>query len=71
MNKLGKRDYVKAVAEKITETLGDDLKQDGADVKAAEEIIKMMNDYLYFHPMDMDYNEYRKWKKERKKDAPN
>lgn len=37
------------------------------DAKAAAEfVVNSLQEYLYFHPHDMDYNEYRKWKKDRK-----
>lgn len=66
MNKLGKREYIKLIAEKLTEVYGDSLREYGTDVAMAEGVVDSLQEYLYFHPHDMDYNEYRKWKKDRK-----
>lgn len=66
MNKLGKRKYVKLVAETLTEVYGDTLREGGTDVKMAEAVIRELKRFLYFHPLDMKADEYREWKKSRK-----
>ena len=66
MNKLGKRDYIKLISEILTETYGDTLKEYGTDVVMAEAVVKGLDEYLYFHTYDMDYNEFKKWKKKRR-----
>jgi hypothetical protein len=62
MNKLGKREYIKLIAETVTEV----CEECGADIDIAEALLNKLTPYLYFHPQDMDCNEFRKWKKERK-----
>ncbi len=66
MNKIGKRDYIQLVAETLTDVYGETLKENGTDVQMAEAVVDALQDFLYFHPQDMDYQEFRKWKKERK-----
>jgi hypothetical protein len=66
MNKLGQRRYIQLIAETLVSVYGDTLKEQGTDVKMAEAVIRTLDEYLYFHPHDMNYNEYRKWKKLRK-----
>lgn len=66
MNKLGKREYIQLIADTLVESYGETLKEYGTDVSMAEAIIKKLTPYLYFHPCDMNYQEFRKWKKSRK-----
>ena len=66
MNKLGYRKYVQLVADILTNEYGDTLRDYGTDVKMAEAVVKGLDEFLYFHEHDLPYNEFRKWKKERK-----
>lgn len=66
MNRMGKREYIKFVAQILARTYGNTLKETGTDVLMAEEVIKEMKEYLYFSSIDIPYNEFRKWKKDRK-----
>lgn len=65
MNKLGQREYIKLIAETLSE-MDSSLKVYGTDVKMAQKVIKVLDEFLYFHHRDMNYNEFRKWCKERR-----
>ncbi len=68
MNKLGKREYVKLIAETLSHVYGETLKQHNTDVEMAEAVVGVLKEFLYFDKMDINYQEFRKWKKERQSD---
>ena len=65
MNRMGKREYIKVVAEVLCDKYGSTLKEYGTDIKMAEGVIDVLNDYLYFHSRDVPEKEFEDWKKER------
>jgi len=65
MNKLGKRDYIKLIADSLVESYGETLKEYGTDVAMAVDLLKELKPYLLFHPQDVKWTEYQKWIKER------
>ena len=40
MNKLGKREYVKLIADTLVEEYGDTLIEDGTDIEMAKAVVK-------------------------------
>lgn len=62
MNKLGKREYTRRVAEALCREYGSTLREYGTDIKMAEKVIDILTPYLFFHPHDMSIREWNKWK---------
>ncbi len=69
MNKLGKRRYIQLIADTLVKSYGDTLKEYGTDVAMAEDVLKALTEYLFFHQSDMNYQEFRKWEKDRKSEV--
>ena len=65
MNKLGKREYIQLVAEVLTNEYGGTLKEYGTDVQMAEAVINELTEFLFFHPLDIEDEEWEEWKKNR------
>ena len=64
-HKLGRRQYIKLIADALVDQYGNTLKEYGTDVDMAEAVVKKLKKYLYFHHKDIPAAEFKEWKRKR------
>ena len=67
MNKMGRRAYIRFVANALVEEYGLTLMEYGTDVNLATKVVDKLTPYLHFAPEEADLNkkEFNKWKEKR------
>lgn len=65
MNALGRREYIKLIAEELVETYGSTLMETGTDVAMAKAVINKLRPYLQFSEVDIKPKDFKQWEKER------
>lgn len=65
-NKLTKKGYVQLIATALNEEYGDTLTEGNTDINMAEQVVKRLNDYLFFSKESKESRKtYSEWKKAR------
>lgn len=65
MNKLGRKEYIKLIADSLTNEYGRELREFDTDIDLAKAVLNKLRPYLFFHSMDMSKKEWDEWKKQR------